>query len=187
MIASVILPLLGVGIVIVCLLSFLFPYGEQFRSKVQKIKGFGVDLEVSVLTLFIIVGVALSLTGVYLQVKGYETELQSAKKDRDAAEQALRLARKMQISAFVTLKGLSAAEMPKLEDVECRYFLVGRNEPLKAVVAKGMQPNQFSVVFDITPDTFIVRLVIEQLSTKRRWSVANFSPIQPWYELAKED
>lgn len=61
--SSYFLPLLGMGIVVFCVLSFFFPYGEKLKGKIQKIKGFGVDLEVSVLTLFIIIGVILSFSG----------------------------------------------------------------------------------------------------------------------------
>jgi len=47
LISSTILPLLGIGIIIFCILSFFFPYGGKFKDKTQRFKGLGVDMEVS--------------------------------------------------------------------------------------------------------------------------------------------
>src|SRR5260370_33460709 len=88
-ISGIILPTFGVGIVLFCLLSFVFPYGERFKDKVQKIKALGVDLEVSVLALFILVGVVMAFVGVYLRVSDYEGRLQLAANDASAMRKAL--------------------------------------------------------------------------------------------------
>ena len=78
-VTSIILPILGILILIFCVLSFVFPYGAKFKDKKQTINAFGVKLEVSVLTLFILIGVCLSSFGLYTQIKDYEGALYDAK------------------------------------------------------------------------------------------------------------
>ena len=73
LITNYVMPGIGCIIILVCLLSFFSSFGDKFKDKTQKIKGFGIDLEVSVLSLFILVGVALSFAGIYLNVMNYES------------------------------------------------------------------------------------------------------------------
>ena len=124
--SGVILPLTGIGIIIFCILSFLLPYGEKFRDKTQKVKGFGLDLEVSVLTLLILIGVSMSLTGVYLQICDYKGQLDEAIRRRYAAEDALSQTKKMEMKILVTLENAGEDDIPNLCDVKSRDRLTGR-------------------------------------------------------------
>jgi len=195
MISGYVLPFLGIGIVLFCILSFVFPYGEKFKDKTQKIKGFGVDLEVSVLTLFVIIGVVLSLTGLYLQIEGYDNQLKdyerqvaAAKAEAVAAQQALERGRRMQMSALITLEGVNAAEMPKLEEMRCEYFLYGSEKPVEVQVGRGLAGNQLRVAFkDITADTVIRSLVLQDRSSQRKWAYENFAPFEPFYVLKRQE
>ena len=188
--SSFLFPLLGVAIIVFCLLSFVFPYGERFKDKIQKIKGFGVDLEVSVITLFILIGVILSFTSIYLQLKDYQNQLASAKTEVLAAQKALVQSQKMEITALVTLEGVAARnDIPKLEEVRAEYYLSGSDEPMEAQLSKGYHENQFRVTFkDITRATHIRSLVVQDRSrdNPRRWTIENFMPFEPFYNLAKE-
>jgi hypothetical protein len=180
----------------------VFPIGERFKDKTQKIKGFGVDLEISVLTLFILVGVGFVLTGVYLQMKSFEdriaavgaeqsvlkSEREKLKAERDALQSALERAGKTQMRVLVTLSGVSTKEMPKLEDVEARYFLPGKNDSIPADVGRGLLLNQLSVSLkDVTHEMIIKRLIVEDRASKRKWYVENFPPLEPHVELRKEE
>ena len=186
-ISRLFLPFLGIGILIFCILSFFFPYGEKFKDKIQKIKGFGVDMEVSVLTLFIILGVILSLTGIYIQIKDYEEQLYRAKKEKDAVKEALEQSKKMEMKILVTLEDISENNIPKLEDIQCKYFLYGDEDPVMVDVTKGYRSNQFKITLtDITSKAHIAQLVLEEISTRRKWVKENFMPFEPMYELKKE-
>lgn len=189
----IILPIVGIGIIVFCVLSFFLPYGANFRGKVQKIKGFGVDLEVSVVALFIIVGVGMSFAGIYLEIKNFEERLAladqtrtAARTQRDLAMEALRNAKQFHINAFVTLAETTAASMPKLEDVEGSYHPWGE-DPIKAVVTKGLESNQFRIILeDVTRETVIRGIVIEDRATGRKWKSKkneSFSPLEPSYAL----
>lgn len=195
LIISLVLPLLGIMIVVFCVLSFFFPYGERFKDKIQRIKGFGLDLEVSVLTLFIIVGVVLSLTGIYLQVKRYEEQVKryeeqvlSAKEEARVVREALAKAQKMRMKPLVVLEGIDARDMPKLADVKCEYFLFANEKPVAVPVENGINGNQFRLTLeDVTYDTVIRSLILKDRSTKKKWFYENFSPFEPLYTLKKQE
>jgi predicted membrane protein len=181
------IPLLGFGIIIFCILSFFLPYGEKFKGKIQKIKGFGVNLEISIFTLFIIIGVILSLTGVYLQITDYEQQLNNSKKEEEAAKIALAQANKMEMRVVVSLEGVSENDMPKLEDVKCKYFLPGSDRHIEADVIKGVAQGTFKIILkDVTSRTHVLRLVLEDNATNRKWEKMNFMPLEPVFSLKKE-
>ncbi len=184
---TLVIPLLGFGIIIFCILSFFLPYGEKFKGKIQKIKGFGVDLEISVFTLFIIIGVTLSLTGVYLQIKDYKQQVDKAIKQKEAAKIALAQANKMEMRIVVSLEGISENDMPKLEDVKCKYFLPGGNGYIEVDVIKGAMSGTFKIILkDVTSKTHVTRLVLEDNSTNKKWEMKNFMPLEPVFSLKME-
>ncbi len=184
---SYILPLLGVVILLFCFGSFVLPYGERFKGKIQKVKAFGMDLEVSVITFFVIVGVILAFTGVYFHIQDYETRLVQAQKDRDLAKEALVLAQTMEIKAVITLENVNEDNMPQLENLQCKYFLYGDDTPVMVDVIKGYRSDQFKLILrDICPKTNIAQLVLEDLSNGKRWGKENFLPLEPVYELRED-
>ena len=185
-ISSIVLPLLGIVIIVVCLLSFIFPYGQRFKDKTQKIKALGVDMEVSVLTLFVIAGVAMASSGVYLRLKDYERQLRSAEANANAMKEALTQAQRLQMKPFITLEGVSANEMPKLADVRAAYFVFCVDRPVEVAVAPGLSSNQFRISLDdMTSKTVIRSLVLEDRATGRTWTFDNFAPLEPLYTLKK--
>lgn len=85
---NLVLPVLGIVIVLFCLGSFVFPYGSKFGTATQVIRGYGLDLQISLLTALMLIGVGLSLTGVgiYLfssarQVTKLEGDLGDARRE----------------------------------------------------------------------------------------------------------
>jgi hypothetical protein len=183
-IVSYILPALGILILLICIGAFVFTYGERFRGKVQKIKAFGLDLEISVITFFVLVGVVFCLAGVYLQMRNYETSLAEARLERDKAMEALALSRKFELTAVINLENLDENDIPKLEDLRCTYCLYGDMSPRNVDVVKGYRASQFKVIFkDISAKSQIAQLTLEEISTGRRWIKENFMPLEPSYTL----
>lgn len=182
-----IIPLLGVGIIIFCILSFFLPYGEKFKGKIQKIKGFGVDLEISIFALLIIIGIILSLTGVYLEIKDYEQQLNAVKKEKEAAKIALSQANQMEMRMVVSLEGVSENDIPELVDLNCKYFLPGSDQHIEAAVIKGVGHGTFKIILrDVTSMTHVLRLVLEDNATNRKWEKMNFMPLEPVFSLTEE-
>ena len=144
-------------------------------------------MEVSVLTLFIIVGVCMSSFGIYMQINSYEEQLYQAKKAKEKAEEALVSAEKRRITFLITLEDVEEDSMPKLEDIQCKYHGHGVAEGKKADVIKGYTSNQFKIVLkDIKTTAYIMSLVVEDLSTNRKWVKKGFAPFEPDYQLKKE-
>src|SRR5271154_864552 len=54
-----ILACVGISIILVCIGAYIFNYGERIKERVQNFKGFGLEMSVSVITVFILVGVAM--------------------------------------------------------------------------------------------------------------------------------
>lgn len=183
---------IGIAVVLFCMLAYIFPYGERFRDKTQKIKGFGLDLEVSVLTVFILIGFVFTFSGILLQIRGYDDQLkklEEARLERDAriAHMQLDIERlqKMEIHALVTLEGVDPGAFSRLSDLECEYTLSGRGEPQKADISKG-DGNSIQVTLkDVTRETHIRRLVLEDRGSNSKWEYVNFDPLQPIYNLKK--
>lgn len=186
-IINIILPLIGLGILVLCMLSFFFRYGDKLKGKTQKIKGFGVDMEVSVLTVFILVGILLSFSGVYLRVKDYEKNLEAARNKEKAAKQALEQARKMEMKMFLVLEGVDESNAPKLEDLHCEYFLSGEDEPTTVDVTRGYSTGHFKAILkEMSCKDHIALLVLEDQVIHRKWVKRSFMPFEPEHLLTKE-
>jgi hypothetical protein len=183
-IVSYILPTLGILILLVCIGAFIFPYGERLRGKIQKIKAFGLDLEISVITFFVLVGVVFCTAGVYLRMKNYETTLAEVSIERDKAREALTLSKKFELTAVINLENLDENNIPKLDDLRCSYCLYGDMSPRNIDVVKGYRSNQFKIIFkDISSKSQIAQLTLEEISTGRKWIKENFMPLEPSYTL----
>lgn len=184
--STVYLPILGIAIIIFCVLSFFFPYGAQFRDKVQKISAFGLNMEISVITFFVLIGFACSFTGIFLQVRDYEGRLTVAKKAAEAAESAFAQSQKMQISALVTLDGVGVGQLPKLEELRGLCLMIGQKDPTEVRVTRGIEGTQFRILFDdLTRNSVIRSLVLEETKPGgRKWIYDHpISPFEPDFVL----
>ncbi len=108
----------GILIVLFCISSFVLPFGQNFTSKTQKIRGLGLDLEVSVLTLLLIIGFVLIFFGggIWLQLQGINEQLDSLKTEKVKAEarandlqEKLDKANSMELVAFIRLEDVMAS------------------------------------------------------------------------------
>lgn len=190
----VIIPILGFGIIIFCILSFFFPYGDKFKGKIQKIKGFGVDLQISIFTLFIIIGATLVLTGIYLYMEDYEKQLSEAEnkvetaiiKEREARNE-LASAGKIDLRIVVKLEGIEENDMPDIKKVKFEYFVPGSDQPIAADVLPGPEIKSFKIILnDVSSATYITKLVLHEENTGRKWEKVNFMPLEPVFSLVME-
>ena len=114
----------------------------------------------------------------------YESKLAAVKKEKEKIEGALELATKMKIRAVVKLEGVDANSIPSLENVRCKYYLTGEDNPVFVEVSQGYYTEQFKVTLDdLTARTHIRQLVLEDPSTGKTWIKENFMPFEPIYEL----
>jgi hypothetical protein len=185
---SYILPIFGLLILLFCILSYIFPYGEKFKEKIQKIKAFGLNIEVSVLTLFIIIGLVFSCLGIYFYVNRYTAQISKYETQINKLNTKLVEAEEKDIVLIVSLDGVSEENEPSLTDLQCHYRCPVLDQEVRADVSKGYLPAQYKIhLRDIKRTTYIVRLTIEDASNGKKWVKENFAPFEPYYELNREN
>lgn len=197
-IVKIFFPLIGIGIILFCLLSFIFPFGRKFKNKVQKIKGFGVDIEVSVLTLFILIGFILSFIGLFLNIKSYEDSIKdmnkkilSIKTENKMLSETIKGKEKMEINVLLNLEIKDNDEPPEIDQLKCEYYLnvQGKKVSIECKVGDGVANDQFQITLkDITRDITIWKIVLTEKSTNKKWVYNRaFSPCVPEIKLSIEE
>jgi hypothetical protein len=192
----IVLPLLGMGIIIFCLLSFILPFGERFKGRTQKIKGFGLDMEISIRTLYVLIGLVLAFTGTYLHLKKLKVYdknqskyIESIESENARLKEELVKSNKMAINMLVTLEGVGTDHVPALEDLECHYALriTGQQRLFKADVSPGIRNEEFQISLkDMTAETTVWAVIVRDLASNREWTYENpFLPLVPQYTLKR--
>jgi len=183
------LTLLGAVVLLACLALVFTPLGEKLKTP-QRIKGFGVDLEVSVLTVFVLIGCLLSLSTFYMQMRNFESSIASAKSESDGLKLALAQAQKTELYPNISLAGVDQIkDAPKLDWFHCRYLPHGQKDWIKADVLPGIETTTYRVILrNITTETNIERLECsdDDPKTQRTWTKGSFYPLTPSYELKKQ-
>jgi hypothetical protein len=189
-IGAVLLPLVGVAVVGFALWSFLRPNSANLQGKVQKIKGFGLELEISVLTLFVLIGMTFSLVGTYLVVQDYETKVretaelkQELARSNEAFDTALRKARQVDVTALIALQDVGD-RVPLPEDLVCEVHVFDA-KPRRLPVARGVERGQYYVTLDNLSAGQLLQM-LECRDSGRRWTIARFNPLEPEYRLRKD-
>ena len=185
---SYVFPILGILILLFCIFSYFFRYGEKFKGKVQKVKAFGVDIEVSVLSLFILIGLVFSALGVYLYLNNFDAKISNYEAQMNKIKTKLEEAEKRDIVLLVSLDGVSEENEPSLSDLQCHYKCPVSRHDERADVSKGYFPLQYKIhLRDIKRTTYIVKLVMEDAASGRKWMKMNFAPFEPYFKLETEN
>jgi hypothetical protein len=149
-------------------------------------------LEVSVLTLLVLVGFALSVSSIYLHINGYQQQVASSQKQNELLNNEIELtrrqleaAKKIDMIIYFRLPG----NQPIMDHLTAEYFLHSQpDKRIPAEISKGIGGNSYSILFkSLTPDTFVDVLRIKDGKTKQTWVKENFFPLNPIYDLRKEE
>jgi len=191
---SLLLSLLGIVVLLACLLLIGFKRVPEL-SVPQKLKGFGLDLNVSVVTLLVLAGLVLALTSTFLQVRNYDSALSQAEKRADALETALSQAKRMNVNADITFEGIDVdrPEDISLQDLRCRYYIDNPDSAARWIEDAKLTPGVFGAAFvltleEITPKSRIEKIEVEDRNPKhpRKWSISNVGTVlRPAYKLRK--
>ncbi len=185
---------LGIALLLLCIILLISPLRDKFSGATQKIAGFGLNLEVSVMTLLVLISVGLITSGIWLQLRDINSELDSLEAKKAAAEsraeqfqRQLDESRRMELPVFLTLEGVDDVSTLDFPALECTYITSTSDEPIHVDVSPGRRsPNTVKVVLkDLTRDMVIDTLEVFNPQTNTHWKKANFRPLQPTYDLEK--
>lgn len=174
---SLLLSLLGVLILLSSLALIATKRVPELKSP-QIIKGLGLDLNISLITLLVLVGLILALTSTYLQIRNYDQQISEAQRRQATLETELSSAGKVNVNAVLKFEGIATAEeMPDLTNIYCRYHVTGPSgerwvEPAK--VTPGIYPLDLILTLeDITPLSSIerVQLLDRNPAAPRTWEL----------------
>ncbi len=189
---TLVLPALGIAIVLFCLASFRFPYGDKLVAVRQMIKGYGLDLQVSLLTVFLLIGVGLSLSGVgiYLltsarDVTALNTQIVQLKSDLEKAKKDVERATKMDLSVILKLpQGLDPKTLNN-RSLRCHYVLNEQESDQQVSFAPSGALK--CPILDVKRGDIVEELTLEETSAGRVEVLANarepFHPLQPQINL----
>ena len=176
----------GLAIIFLCLLTVFLPNIKEFITRPQEfnLSKLGVNMKVSILTVFVLMGFVLSLSSFALQWQGYGKQV--AESDRKIIELQARIrqkeeeevrSRKFDMSVLVR----PVTKAPLSGDWNCTYQLTTESgEPSAPVIAK-ISHTEGTDVFrvglkDITLATRIYSVTMTK--GKQQWTTQGFSPLQ---------
>lgn len=181
------LVIVGIIILFLSLLAVLVPNISTLLTSPQEFSGLGVNMKVSILTVFVLMGFILSFSSFALQWQNYSSLERKYKEDIAKLESEKKLlqeqearARTFDMSLLFKPKDLNEEELdPK--DWTCLYTLVTPGEPSARKPAKVFQArkelNKLGVLLEsITPDTHVQR--IDCSNNKNTWTTGDFKPFR---------
>ena len=197
-----ILAFVGIVIILVCIGTYFFSYGERLKDKIQEIKAFGTDMKISVVTVFIFVGVALIIpmvwTGFNNTIKALDSSRQNLQSEKDSIikerdvlklkfEDAMAKRTRDQV-CLLDLEGVSERDFPKKEDVQVVYVdenSTGLPQIIDHEITAG-QHKKVKVTFkNINDDTEYATIEVIRISTDQHWVFEEFRPARPLLSLKK--
>lgn len=185
----------GIVLLILCILVLVSPLRDRFSNATQKIQGFGLNLEVSVLTLLVLISVALMSTGIWMQLQDVSTQVRTLTEQKLNAELALQStrdqldnAKRIPLTVYASLEGVEDTSRLDVEALTCTYS-DGPGPDKKAEVkrASGAHPKRIKILFtDVQGATIIESLTISDAQAKQQWGIREiFKPLQPTLDLSR--
>ena len=203
-----VMPVVGLILIFLCFFAYFFPNARTLREKNQVFEGAGVRMQISLLTVFVIMGFALSLSSVWLQYKGYIgqadkfAEAQMKKDDEikrlnTLLEDQRKLADKvgkfdMSILLRPKIAGADNSLLLRPKDWRCEYRIEGQPATPQSIIRpdinKGPTGNTLKVTLeDITRDTHLEFIKLINVKTGKVWSTSGTSPFNGGNHDLSED
>jgi len=197
---QIIFPAFGILLIAYASSTFLFPFGEELRGKMQHFDGLGIKMDISVVTLIILVGLVFSGIGLYSIEYSYkqkyqnEENLNALSKDsiNKLAEQVfdeqniINYFKAQTITYQFVLDGeINDKEPLDIRSLVCvynKYWQQGTDSIIYAVFP-GPGPNSVKVIFNNLSEQEISnttpRITIIDKRRKKKWSSPSFNPLVP--------
>lgn len=186
---------LGIILLVSCVILLISPLRDKISGATQKIQGFGLNLEVSVLTLLFLVSAALISSGIWVKLGSVKDQLAQSRSDKEKAEAMVMSLRdemdrfkRNSVEAWVTLDGVEDVSKLKYTALDCKYQTSAADAIEPCSISKGDFLNRVKVTFpDINKGTKIKGLVISESDPpNREWSYLNeFDPFKQSLKMSK--
>lgn len=187
MLVDVVVPLVGIALITVYVLSFFLAFGHRMAGNKQLIKAYGLEVQVSVRTLLMLAGLALTFTSVFVHIQQTQVSDLNAKLEA-AREEAARAGRHVVRAFLVPPSGINAAALD-LSELECRYVLGAKpDQPIQALLMKGLGGSSLMIIMsDVRRDDVIQQIELRKKGSNEVLGVArNIYPLQPVIKLQRE-
>lgn len=198
-ILKVVLPTIGLIIILLCLGAYFFKYGANIKDSVQEIKMLGADMKISIITVFVLVGLILIFAGTYFNIVNTNSKLakmldDEKQKSNDSQTQlfklqgevnSLKLSQNKTLNYFLDLDGV--ADIPNPKDLKVTYKLWGDEDKENVLNCSPVTQNDkqrlYVTISDLKPESFITSLMVEDIKTKHKWKVSSFYPLSSSIKL----
>jgi hypothetical protein len=177
--------LVGIVILIAC---FAWLRKLPALTALQVIKVYGVDLEISLLALFVLLGVGMTLTGPYLFVLTQSASTMAGKlsvvsKERDDWKEVADRSRVFTLTFYLRIPGDVSVGNMNLNSFRCRYLLPASQDWTEETVSPGITDNDVKcVIVDLPRDSSIAELQLVELGEKGERKIVgqagNLSPFR---------
>jgi hypothetical protein len=186
---------LGITLLLACVILLMSPLRDRISGATQKIQGFGLNLEVSVLTLLFLISAALISSGIWLKLGTIKDELGRSMKAKEEAdvrakslEEQIERLKKTSVEAWVALEGVDDVSKLKYPALNCDYQTSASDEVERCIISKGDFVQRVKVTFiDVNKGTKIKLLSIKETDApNREWSyTTEFDPFKQSLKLSK--
>ncbi len=199
LILKIVLPLIGLAIILICIGAYFFKYGACLKDCIQEFRMFGADLKISIITVFILVGLILIFAGTYFNIVNTNSKLAhmlDEEKEKSNAYQSdllqlrgqvnlLKMAENKTLNYFLDLDSTNI--MPDPKDLKICYKLWGEEDKEKPVICSPVtsfeKQRLLITIYDMKPESFITSLVAVDTRTNRKWKIGSFFPLSPSLKL----
>ncbi len=185
-IPNLVLPILGIGIVVFCLI------GSKFGNTPQLFKGYGLDLQISPRTVFFLLGVGLSLTGVVIyfissgrDIAGLQKRFDSVQNELDATKHQLEQAKRQIV--YVNMEfpgGPDPRNLGNIGNLKCQYYLNGELRDHGVTRAASSRALSCPII-DVGLNDSVSLFVLIDATTGKTLAEADedFKPLSPSIQL----
>jgi hypothetical protein len=183
----------GIVIILVCIGTYLFGYGQDLKDRVQRIKALGADMQISVITVFLLVGLGLIVPLVWTTFNDTVNRLSEVESERDNLKKEVELVksnREKDQSLFLELDSVDK-QFPKKDSIRVLYTIYGSEEEKNVdefTIVQDDPGKKIKVTFKNINDSYrLSRLEVIHVSRNYRWVISDLTPSIPVVTLKKEN
>jgi hypothetical protein len=186
----------GILLFLVSIIIMVSPLRERL-TVIQSIQGFGVNLQITVLTLLILISAGLLSSGIWLQLRNIGGELESLRKEKEESEKKAKdfqqryedsTTRKAKF--LLSLEGVNSGNRPDKDSLTCTYDTGSADETRAEIISASSIGTHTLMINtqDLQENATIKKIILTDKDTKKRWESkgGEFQPFQLKVEMEQK-